>query len=81
MVKSRRRWSAKQKVQILKEGQHSRALVSEVCRRHGISTAQYDKWSSQAGARDSGGVRERDEREAVAARGAAKVTTSIECDV
>ena len=48
MVKSRRRWSAKQKVQILKEGQHSRALVSEVCRRHGISTAQYDKWSSQA---------------------------------
>ena len=48
MTKSRRRWSAKEKVQILKEGQQSGALVSEVCRRHGISTAQYYKWSNQA---------------------------------
>lgn len=48
MAKSRRRWSAKEKLQILKEGQQSGASVSEVCRRHGISTAQYYQWVNQA---------------------------------
>lgn len=48
MAKSRRRWMAKEKLQILKEGQQSGASVSEVCRRHGISTAQYYQWVNQA---------------------------------
>lgn len=31
-------------MQIIKECQQSGASVSEVCRRHGISTAQYYQW-------------------------------------
>lgn len=48
MSKARRRWTAKEKLEILKEGQQSGASVSEVCRRHGISTAQYYQWVHQA---------------------------------
>lgn len=55
MAKSRRRWTAKEKLQILKEGRESGASVSEVCRRHGVSTAQYYQWVNQAeqGAREA----------------------------
>lgn len=48
MGKTRRRWTAKEKLQILKEGQQGGASVSEVCRRRGISTAQYYQWANQA---------------------------------
>lgn len=44
MGESRRRWSGQHKLEIVKEGQQSGASVSEVCRRHGISTAQYYQW-------------------------------------
>ena len=44
MGKPRKRWPGSQKFQILKECQQSGASVSEVCRRHGISTAQYYQW-------------------------------------
>ena len=48
MGKTRRRWSGKEKFQIIKECQQSGASVSEVCRRHGLSTAQYYDWLKQA---------------------------------
>lgn len=48
MGKQKRRWSAKEKLQILKEGEQSGATVSEVCRRHGISTALYYQWANKA---------------------------------
>jgi len=44
----RRRWPAQEKLKILKEGQQSGASISEVCRRHGISTSHYYKWLRQA---------------------------------
>jgi putative transposase len=44
---SRRRYTAKEKVKILEEGRQSGA-VSETCRRHGISTAQFYQWEKQA---------------------------------
>ncbi len=40
----RKRWSAKDKLQILRECQESGATVSEVCRRHALNTAQYYQW-------------------------------------
>ena len=44
----RKRWSAKEKLQILKECQESGATVSEVCRRHALNTAQYYQWLKQS---------------------------------
>lgn len=44
---SRRRYTAKEKVKILEEGRRSGA-ISETCRRHGISTAQFYQWEKQA---------------------------------
>jgi len=43
----RRRYGAKDKVRILEEGRQTGASISEVCRRHGISTAQYYQWEKQ----------------------------------
>ena len=48
MGHSRKRWSADQKLKILKEGQTSGASIAEVCRRHGISSGQYYQWLSVA---------------------------------
>ena len=44
MGNSRKRWSGQKKFEIIKECQQSGASISEVCRRHGISTAQYYLW-------------------------------------
>lgn len=44
----RKRWPAQEKLKILKEGQQSGTTISEVCRRHGISTAHYYQWQKQA---------------------------------
>ena len=44
MGESRKRWSGQKKFEIIKEGQQSGASISEVCRRHGLSTAQYYQW-------------------------------------
>jgi len=43
-----RRWLAQEKLKILKEGQQSGVSISEVCRRHGISTSHYYQWLKQA---------------------------------
>ena len=41
-------WSAEQKLQIVLEGIASRANISEVCRRHGISSTAYYEWRAKA---------------------------------
>lgn len=46
----RKRWPAKEKMKILKEGQQSGASIAEVCRRHGINTGHYYQWLKQADA-------------------------------
>lgn len=43
-----RQYSAKEKLQILEEGRQTGASISEVCRRHGISTAHFYQWEKQA---------------------------------
>lgn len=45
-----KRWPAQLKLKILKEAQQSGATISEVCRRHGISTTHFYKWQKQADA-------------------------------
>jgi transposase-like protein len=42
-----RSFTAQQKFDIIKEGLLSGAQVSEVCRRHGISTALYYDWQKK----------------------------------
>ncbi len=44
----RKRWSAKEKLQVLKECQESGATVSEVCRRRALNTSQYYQWLKQS---------------------------------
>lgn len=48
MNRKRRRWTAKDKLKILREAQDSGASISEVCRRHGISSGLYYKWQERA---------------------------------
>lgn len=43
----RRRSGGKEKLKILEEARQAGATVSEVCRRHGISSAQYYTWEKQ----------------------------------
>jgi len=43
----RRRCGAKEKSEVLEEARQAGALVSEVCRRYGISTGQYYQWDKQ----------------------------------
>jgi len=40
----RRQFTAEEKVQIVLEGLRADAQVSEVCRRHGITTNQFYQW-------------------------------------
>jgi len=44
----RRRFTAKEKLAILEEGRQTGASISEVCRRHGVSTGQYYQWEKVA---------------------------------
>jgi len=46
--KGRRRWTAKQKWQIIAEARQADNTVSEVCRRHGIGTGQFYAWEKKA---------------------------------
>ncbi len=41
-------WSAEEKLQIVLEGMAPRANISEVCRRHGISSTAYYEWRAKA---------------------------------
>lgn len=47
MAHQRRSFTPHQKLEIIKEGLFSGAQISEVCRRHGISTALYYDWQKK----------------------------------
>lgn len=44
----KRRWSAEEKLQIVSEARASGSRVTEVCAKHGISSALYYKWEHLA---------------------------------
>jgi len=46
--KSKKRFTAEEKYQILQEGEYGSMSINEVCRRHGISTVSYYSWRNQA---------------------------------
>lgn len=48
MGRSRRRWTAEEKLEILREGRESGSAVAEVCRRHGVSPGQFYAWEKRA---------------------------------
>ena len=48
MGKMRRRFTAEEKLKVIKEVQTSGASIAEVCRRHQMSTGQYYQWLSIA---------------------------------
>lgn len=48
MAIKRRRWTAEEKLQILKEARQTNAAVADVCRRHGISAGQFYQWEKLA---------------------------------
>ncbi|MBD3337756.1 MAG: transposase [Candidatus Lokiarchaeota archaeon] len=47
MIKPRRKYTPQQKFEIVKEGLLSGAQISEVCRRHGISTVTFYDWQKK----------------------------------
>jgi transposase len=47
-AKSRRRWTAEEKIKILDEARQTPAGVSGVCRRHGVATGQFYTWEKVA---------------------------------
>ena len=46
--KTRRSWPAEEKLRILEEARQTGQTVSEVCRRHQLSAAQFYLWERQA---------------------------------
>src|SRR5512142_2616467 len=46
--KSRRRWTAEEKLSILEEARQSGQSISEVCRRHQLAPGQFYAWERQA---------------------------------
>mgnify|MGYP006295641473 CR=1 FL=1 len=52
-MSKRKKYTAEEKLRILEEAQQPGVLISEVCRRHGISSSMYYRWEKQmrAGAR------------------------------
>lgn len=46
-MKNRRKFTARQRVQIVLEGLQADTSVAEVCRRHQISTTVYYRWRDQ----------------------------------
>ncbi len=45
---SHKTWSAEEKLQIVLESLQPRANVSEICRRHGISSTAFYEWKQKA---------------------------------
>ena len=43
----RKRWKAKEKLEIVLEGLRNQCSVSELCNRHGITQSMYYKWRDQ----------------------------------
>jgi transposase len=46
-MKNRRKFTARQRVQVVLEGLQTDTSVAEVCRRYGISTGLYYRWRDQ----------------------------------
>ncbi|MGI0054117.1 MAG: transposase [Thermoplasmata archaeon] len=57
---TRKTWTADEKFQIVLEGLQPRANVSEICRRHGISSTAYYEWRERALASMKGGLRSKE---------------------
>jgi len=53
-------WSADEKFQIVLEGLQPRANVSEICRRHGISSTAHYEWRERALASMKSGLRSKE---------------------
>jgi transposase len=47
-TQNRRRWTAKEKLQIIEEARQTKHMVSEVCRRHGVAVGQFYTWEKRA---------------------------------
>jgi transposase len=45
--KTRRRWSAEEKIRIVLEGLRGEYSIAELCRREGIAESQYYSWSKE----------------------------------
>ncbi len=45
---TRKVWSTEEKLQVVLEGLQPRANVSEICRRHGISSTAFYEWKQKA---------------------------------
>jgi len=45
---TRKSWSAEEKFQIVLEGLQPGANVAEICRRHGVHSAQFYEWKQRA---------------------------------
>jgi transposase len=48
MSSKRRSWTAREKLEVLEEANVGGTAIAEVCRRHGISTAQFYEWRRRA---------------------------------
>jgi len=46
--KTRRHWSAEEKIRIILEGLRGEYSIAELCRREGIAESQYYSWSNVA---------------------------------
>ena len=47
-TKSRRRWTAEEKLRIIQEARQAQHSISEVCHRHGLSAGQFYAWEKRA---------------------------------
>ncbi len=56
----RKTWTTEEKFQIVLEGLQPRANVSEICRRHGISSTAYYEWRERALASMKTGLRSKE---------------------
>lgn len=45
--RTRRQYSAEEKIRIVLEGLRGEASIAELCRREGIAESLYDKWSKE----------------------------------
>jgi putative transposase len=57
---TRKTWTTDEKFQIVLEGLQPRANVSEICRRHGISSTAYYEWRERALASMKNGLRSKE---------------------
>jgi transposase len=47
-TRTRRHWTAEEKLHIIEEARQTPSTVSEVCRRRGLATGQFYTWEKQA---------------------------------